>query len=521
MQILRSQKYLPQVREPWTVVLFAFIVAVIVAKCRHLDFPNFIFTYPFITYDGFQWITDSNHYLDRSIDAVHRNPGLPLTFALLKLFDAVDIFPQLLGVLTVVLFAGIYWLARAFVGPGPARLTTFWFFAVFKLHSFIDYVLSDQWCVTAIVLGLGCLVRAKENPKLIFGAAAAFGLALNYQFAPGFMAPALIWYVFRGIGWKWIKDHRGVVLGAVALFLALALPQFIYKWIAFGSPLYSHVIHFPLLRFHLFGIPSYFVGFFTFLGWPLAVMVFLGFKKIFKEPAPEVQLIHATMVCMYVFWILFYLWLDIRFLLYFLPMWVVYGAIAIERFSIIPKLSFRSKTIMQRVTIVVAVYLSLSLAAFKEGAFASNYIALTPQMVIRFSTQPITIWGVAALTTNSITTEHADTDEALMAFFRYIRFYRKLEVNETNLKFAKETKELSKIFHERTSSDERMGFLGPAIQTHENKNRVFDVVRRNIKDCDSTTRWCVAMIDDLKIAAKTDWTVQYRGDVVALLERQQ
>jgi hypothetical protein len=240
----------------WTAALFLFISTVCFYKACKFHYPNFIFNYPFISYDGYQWITDGLHYLDRNIEITHRNPALPILFALLRVVGMVDYYPYFIAFVTVSFSAAAYWLIRAMFSPAVARLTVLWFFFVFRIHNFFDYVLSDPWCLVLVTLGLGSLLRSAKDPRYLLAAAASFGMALNFQFTPAFTAPALIWYVIRGIGWQKLLANRRVVIWSVFVFLLLALPQFLYKWIAFGSPLYSHVIHFPLLRVHLFGLPT-------------------------------------------------------------------------------------------------------------------------------------------------------------------------------------------------------------------------------------------------------------------------
>ena len=77
-------------------ILFLFIGLVTVYKFSINHYPNFIFNYPWITDDGFQWISDSLHYLDHRIQASHRNPALPLTFMLLRMAN-VPAAPRFTG----------------------------------------------------------------------------------------------------------------------------------------------------------------------------------------------------------------------------------------------------------------------------------------------------------------------------------------------------------------------------------------------------------------------------------------
>lgn len=504
--------------ERWTAVLFGFFAAVLIAKCSVLHFPNFIYTYPWISYDGYQWISDSLYYLNRHINITQRNPLLPITFAVLRSFDAVEIFPWILGLLTFLFYVSLYWLSRAFLKPSTARLTILWFFFVFRIHAFFDFILADPWAITTITFGLACLVRVRQNPRFLVGAAAFFGLSLNYQFAAGFMSPALIWFVLAGLGLDWCRSHRIVLVTAGILFLALALPQFISKWIAFGSPLYSHVIHFPLIRFHLFGLPGYFVGFFAFLGWPLALVVAAGLKRASRQRSPEWQLIHLSAACMFVFWILCYLWLDIRFLLYLVPMWVVYAGYAIETFKFETRLSFVGKTPFQRLLIIAGIYFGISLSAIKAGAFDGSGLALTPETTLRFSSSPLTQWGVPVLNFHNFTTEYSDADSSRFTALKYQRFYRKTEYDKEQKLIGDEAHDIGKMVREQTTPTERVGLAGELASDFYSKMRLFNTIERNTAACSFETKYCVVRKTEINLLDST-WTPVWSGQKLILTER--
>ena len=504
--------------ERWTIALFGLFAAVFIAKCSVLYFPNFIFTYPWISYDGYQWIGDSLFYLNRHINVTQRNPLLPLTFALLRSFDAVEIFPWILGLLTFSFYVSLYWLGRAFLKPNSARIMILWFFLVFRIHAFFDFILADPWALTTITFGLGCLVRVRENPRYLIGAAGFFGLSLNYQFAAGFMSPALIWFILGGLGLEWCRSHLKVIAAAGLLFLALATPQFIYKWIVFGTPLYSHVIHFPLIRFHLFGLPGYFIGFFAFLGWPLALVVSAGLRRAVTQRSPEWQLIHLSATCMFVFWILCYLWLDIRFLLYLVPMWAVYAGYAIEVFDFEKRLSFFGKTPFQRVLIVFAIYFGLSLSAIKAGAFDGSGLALTPETTIRFSSSPLTVWQVPVMNFHDLTTEYSDADSSLFTVIKYQRYYRKAGYDEEQKIFGDEAREVGKIVRQKTISTDNVGVRGDLMDVFESKMKIFNTVERNLSPCDGGVKYCVVRKKEAGLL-NAEWTVIWSGSKLILAER--
>jgi hypothetical protein len=505
----------------WTLLLFILIFRICFYKGFRFQYPNFIFTYPLISYDGYQWISDGLHYLDRNIEAIHRNPALPLIFAFLRSYELTDFFPILMGLLTFAFYVSAYFLARAFFSPGICRLVVLWFFFVFRIHNFFDYVLSDPWCLVLMTTGLGCLVRVEKEPKMLLGAAVSFGLAMNFQFAPAFAAPALFWFLFNGIGIKTLKLNKAMSVCSVAVFLLLVLPQFVYKWIAFGSPLYSHVTQFPLIRVHLFGIPFYAINFFAFLGWPLALTVMYGFKKAFNSRQAEWELMHAYSLCMFFFWVICYLWLDVRFLLYLIPGWIVYAGKGIESLDLLRRLSFRGKTILQRVAILVAIYFGASMAAVRMPAFESTVLPLTPQLNVRFSSKPISEWGVSTLTIDRLTTEHFDTYETLFNFSDYYEFYRQLAKaprGQSN-EFVRDVLILAQKIAETSSSKDRIGLCEDLESVFEIKMKIHFTIARNFGKCDLKNKFWIARnktIDKL-LKENPSYAVTWRGDELSLM----
>jgi len=505
----------------WTLLLFAFILRSSLYKGLKFHYPNFIFTYPFISYDGYQWISDGLHYLDKSIEATHRNPALPLIFAFLRTWGLVDSFPIIIGLLTFAFYASAYFLVRAFFSPAVSRLTVLWFFFVFRIHNFFDYVLADPWCLVLITAGLGCLVRASKQPKMLLGAAATFGLAMNFQFAPAFSAPALLWFLVTGIGVKTIREHKLVSVWSVILFLLLSLPQFAYKWIAFGSPFYSHVIHFPLIRVHLFGLPYYAVNFFSFLGWPLAVVVLYGFGRSFNARQANWQLVHFYGLCMFLFWIVCYLWLDVRFLLYLVPAWLIYAAKGVDALCLLRRLTLKGKTILQKSAIIVGVYFAISMAGIKVIAFESTVLPITPQLNVRFSSTPISEWRVTTLTFDKISTEHYDTYGTLFNLSEYYEFYRKLSKSPRSQSddFVQDVITLADSIRQSTSSQDRIGLCDDLKSVFETKMKIHFTITRNIGDCESKNKIWIArnqVVADL-LKKTPSYKVQWRGSELTLL----
>jgi hypothetical protein len=467
-------------------------------------------------------MSDALHYLDPNIEATHRNPALPLLFSLLRSWGLVDSFLIVIGLLTIGFYAAAYYLLRAFFDRGTSRLTVLWFFFVFRIHNFFDYILSDPWCLLSITLGLGFLVRAVNQPAMLLGAAAAFGLAMNFQFAPAFASPALLWFLFFGVGIRRLKENKLISIWSVTLFLLLALPQFIYKWVEFGSPLYSHVIHFPLIRPHLFGLPFYALNFFAFLGWPLALVVLWGFRTSFNSRNADWQLIHLYGLCMFVFWIVCYLWLDVRFLLYLVPSWIIYAGKGIESLNLLSRLSLRGKTVLQKTAIFVAIYFGISMAAVKVIAFESAVLPITPQLNIRFSSVPISEWGVATLTLDKVTTEHFDSFETLFNLSPHFTFYRGFvrAPRAQSDEFVGDVLAMAESLKSQTTSLEQIGLCGDLSSVFETKMKIHFTIARNVGGCDLANKYWIARNQSVPDITKSNhgYDVEWRGSELSLLK---
>lgn len=506
----------------WTWVLFAAIIGICFFKAVSFRYSHLIFNYPFISYDGFQWISDSLHYLDSNIEAIHRNPALPLTFAFLRLLGLVDLYPFVIAGLTVSLFLSGYWLMRAFVEPPAARLATLCFFLVFRIHNFFDYILADPWCVVLITLGLSTLLRARQCPRHLIFAAGFFGASLNYQYAAAFASPALIWFLLAGLGFDWLKKNWLIALGGCLVFLGFATPQFIYKWIKFGSPFYSKVVHFELLNPHAYGLFHYFVNFFAFIGWPLAIAVTIGGLSTFRDKKSEFFLMHFYLGCMFIFWVILYLWLDVRFFLYFLPVWFVYLAVGIERLNLISKLSLRSRTNLQRLAIVLFLYSSAFMSSVQFTAFESTVLPLMPGLNLRFSTNEVSDFKVAANTLDDIKLEYEDTRNAFFRFPDFFQFYRRASNRPKHYsdEFFRDLKVITDELKSRTDSTIRVGLCGDLAHIFENKMRIFDTIARNVEVCSEASAYVILLKRDFNQGAMTDqFTPLYQGSELVLLAR--
>ncbi len=503
-----------------TAVFFIFVLFVCLLKAHRYQYPNLIFTYPFISNDGFQWICDGLHYLDRNIGATHRNPALPLTFAALRYFDLVDYYPWIIALLTISFYASAYLLVRQLFSRAVTLLTVVWFFFVFRIHNFFDFVLADPWCLTLINVGLSALLRSETNPKMLLFSAAAFGLSLSYQFAPVFCSPALIWFVFRGIGLSRLAEKKVVIFFSILIFLILFLLQFIYKWIVLGNPFYVGVTHFNLVRPHLMGVVYYAVNFVAFLGWPLALVVISGIKSSLNYRTSQWLLIHLYSICMLVFWVFFYLWLDVRFLLYLLPGLLVYAARGVECLNLLTRISPFGKNPIQKSMIFIGVYLAISMASFKTVAFEAALLPILPQVAIRFSTKTLGKWNLTTITTEKINTEVNLTTDATLSPISYFQFYQTMAraPRTHSVAFIDDMLVISKIISEKTTSSDRIGLCDDLFSDHPKKMRIHFTLARNVEDCSlSTEYWIVNNHSLSNIELSKSQTVAWSGRELSLV----
>jgi hypothetical protein len=226
---------------------------------------------------------------------------------------------------------------------------------------------------------------------------------------------------------------------------------------------------------------------------------------------------------MFLFWIIGYLWLDVRFLLYLVPAWLVYSAKAIEDLDLIKWLRFRNKTPIHKVAIIVAIYFGLSLSAIRLIGFESYTLPLTPQMNLRFSAAtPIIAGGVGALTTDKITTEYIDTDSSLLTLVGYFKFYKSHARGPKSHsdEFSTDVEEISKIIATNSTSLQSVGLCGDLGNVYETKMRIFFTIARNIAACSTIPKFIIALKKDLP-QIKTQFPKyidKWQGSELTLLE---
>jgi hypothetical protein len=363
-------------------------------KARFLRYPDLAFGYPFLTFDSFQWMVDSLLYRGREVDAVYRNPGLPIVLALLGGIGRVAWLPLVTVGLSAALTMYLVLLLRRHFAPVPTAVAVLLVFFNFSVQTSFDYVLADQWAVTFQVAALYHLLEAEDDPAHLRPFAIWSALSFLFQYAIAVLAPACLLYAFivmRPRAADPRRFDRNLIAGA-ALALALVSPLFIYKAVRFGNPVYSGVIHGQLLKPHSFGVVFYALNALAFFGAPAALVSAYGFIRALRDKS--VHLLTTACVLSYLaFWVLLYVWLDPRFLLYFVPFAAVCLARGLSELGIETWLGGRGATVPQAVAGWGALAFALLCGLYERSdPYSRNELPLTPQTELVLGMRPITQW---------------------------------------------------------------------------------------------------------------------------------
>jgi len=370
-------------------------VAFLVWKGSHLIYPDLAYTYPFITFDGFQWILDADFYAGKDVTTAFRNPGLPLVIAVLGKLGAMRYLPLLT---TALLGVFVVYLALLLVTeryrPWIVAVTVLLVFLNYTLQTTFDFVLADPWAMTLQLVAIHHLRRAKDDLRQLFPSVVAAALSFHFQYAVAWLTPAFLycWFVEIRPAAKSRQHADRIVLAAVALGLVLVAPPFLYKWKHFGDPLFSNVTQFPLVRPHFFGMPYYAVNLLAYFGLPAAVVAVYGFFRSLGRGG-FAGFMSLCFLCWAAFWVFLYSWLDSRFILYAVPFVAVAIAEGLEGIDLPALVSFRTHTLPRALLGCALVPLALLYSLYDRGSpFAAHRLPVTPQNALAFGVVPITTW---------------------------------------------------------------------------------------------------------------------------------
>jgi hypothetical protein len=507
-------------------LLFAYAVFTIFSKIFFVYPRNLLLNFPFITFDGFQWVTDGLHYVNSEIDVIQRNPALPLIFAALKYFRAENLYPFLSAVLTLVFYLTVYDLLSRMFERSIATLTSFCFFFVFKIHNFFDYILADPWCLTFLTASFCCLLRTLERPSFFIFFALLLAISFNFQFMPAFYAPALLFYLYRLFKSGWINENKTIMtLGALA-FAAVSTPQFIYKYLKFGDPMYSKVGHFGVLGFHLWGIPYYFIGYLSFVGIPLALLSFVGLFKSLRRRSFFSDFFVLLLLSNSLFWIFFYKWLDVRFLLYFMPPAAVFLAKGIEAIFPLGVAQFSTFGNLKKGLVVLGFVFGVNMAAVKNSAFTGNELPLVPGISVVYQTEKISPphW-TDNIVLNQYSIQHSLGPKSALPALTYRKFYR--HSNQRNVQitewFENDIRKINSILAGLNHLPPKaIAICDGLFEDHAMKNAIFWHLGLNVTPCDVQESQLALTIKQHKVK-KSHETINvkhlYEGNYFNLIAR--
>lgn len=302
-------------RQP-PVLVAAVMVALSAVTGRLLVYQDLNLQYPFMFPDSYDWVANGLHYAGYTLNFTVRPPGLPLIIAALAHVGALHLLPLVNLATMLGIVATCYGLfARAMPRPAALVAATL-LFASYFLFSLAFYVLADLYCLLFIALSLREYVRAREAPRRYVTAALFLGISLAFQYAAVALLPAyaLVWLVCRRRAPAW--RHLALAAATVAATLA---PWMIYRWVTFGDPMYSRVMHVQLVRPHLSGIPFYLFNTVGAAGVAACGLALIGLVAALRRGRGETPLLMLLVLAgNVVFWVLLYDWYDRRFVLYWL-----------------------------------------------------------------------------------------------------------------------------------------------------------------------------------------------------------
>ncbi len=285
-------------------------------------------SYKFVYTDSFDWFANGLRLFDNPSISM-RNPGLPLTIRLLNEWGVIYLLPLLNQLAFLGLIVSIYCSLKVLtknvlISMGTALLL----FANFNWALFSNYLMADIYAITAFSWAIYFVLSKRYSASFV-----SLGVSMLFQNFGYFLYPFWVaCYLFskRNAVRKQLKigplKHYKTT---ISLFLPPLLPVLIilpwhaYKWIYFGSPLYTKIDQMALLRFQT-GLLSYYshvalrtLGLLLVLAVVLGVYVAVKQRHAFKNTGA--LFIASGLLVSAGFWFLFYDWPDTRFLLYVTP----------------------------------------------------------------------------------------------------------------------------------------------------------------------------------------------------------
>lgn len=336
------------------------------------DNHTFIAGYTYFTNDSYDWIANGIG-LFSDVPYSVRNVGLSLIIRVLYFANSLWLLPFVNQLAFLLLLWSIVEITKQVT---QRRWTGYVVLALlmwnYSVQQFSLLILSDYYALAFVALATVWILRKKF--ALSSAALAVSALFQNFAF---FLYPlwfvAIAYYLRPQLRQRRLKQF----LIALVPLVAIQLPWLIYKFVTFGSPLFSRSDQFALLRPNLNSMGFYLVNGYSLFGL-VAVLAVLGY--IWKRPrfTRPILFLAANLVIAGLFWLVVYEWNDRRFLLYLLPF--IYPLFGYGLLQLFPG---RVKLWQPLLLVLLAFPSFISLGS----ALRYNYLPLTPWQGVEFSVQ--------------------------------------------------------------------------------------------------------------------------------------
>ncbi|WP_428108883.1 hypothetical protein [Caldisericum sp.] len=374
-------------------LFFILLIIILSLKVVFIVYPDLPFSYPFMSYDSFEWIADGLFYYGHPVPIIYRDIALPIILGAFNQLDILRWFPMVNELLFFLFITFSYLLLRQFFPKNISIATTLVIFLSFNIQSYFDYILADQWAITFQTISFYFLIKTKYNSKNIKFAIIFASISFLFQYAIGFLFIAYL-YLLLSYYKRFNLDKRqkkqyvihltiGICIGFILIF-----PYFLYKFIKFHNPLYSGVTQFSLVKPHLYGIMFYLIGYFSFFGLIFGIIGLYGFLSSIKKHE-FFRFVLIGFLSYILFWVFLYEWLETRFILYlvtFISFYIAEGLLKIFKNNILLP-QYESVKIVLIILILIPGFFCLLFP--RDNPFQVNILPITFDRTISFKTKPL------------------------------------------------------------------------------------------------------------------------------------
>ncbi len=292
------------------------------------DVNEFLQLYKFSYTDSYDWFANGLRLFEND-SITYRSPGLPMIIMLLHGLGAIYLLPLLNQFIFLLLIISVYYMVKHLTKDTKFSLVVaVALFVNYTLQVATNYLMADIYATTAISLGAYFMITKKYTVSFMF-----IGLSMLFQNFAYFL---YIFWVLVYIGRHMTQIKTAIasknlgksirVIIPVIVPLLMVAPWHMYKLVKFGSPLYSGVNQFALMKLNFNHIFYYMHRAYLLVGPLIVVAILLSVHTVIKKRSlprnKDLQFLIGGLVISTVFWVFLYDWPDRRFLLYILP-WLV------------------------------------------------------------------------------------------------------------------------------------------------------------------------------------------------------